>query len=144
MSEYLIEPITEFVTPRSDIRAAFRKVWSSAEEAVNNGMAFDLVFKPKKNTRSVQANSCLWAHLKDVSEQVVWHGNKLTPEEWKDVFTASLKAQKSVPAIDGGYVVLGAKTSKMSIQEMGNLIELICAFGANHDVKFKAPKWMSE
>ena len=35
-----------------------------------------------------------------------WHGQKLTPDEWKDVMTAAPKKQRVVPA-DGGFVVLG-------------------------------------
>lgn len=87
-------------------------------------------------TRNLEQNSRLWATLAEVSAQVDWHGNKLTPEEWKDVFTAALKRQKVVPGIDGGFVVIGARTSKMGKREFGELLELIYAFGAQHGVKF--------
>jgi len=58
--------------------------------------------------RSTEQNARMWAMLTDVSRQVVWYGQKLQPEEWKDVFSASLNRQKVVPGIDGGFVVLGA------------------------------------
>lgn len=86
-------------------------------------------------TRSLDANAKLWALLADVSEQVEWHGVKLTAENWKDVFTASLKRSKVVPGLDGGFVVLGQHTSKMTKYEFSELIELILAFGAEHEVK---------
>lgn len=38
--------------------------------------------------------------------------------------------------IDGGFVVLGQSTSKMTVGEMRDLIELINAFGAERGVKF--------
>lgn len=98
----------------------------------------------KEMTRSVEQNARLWALLTDVSRQVEWYGQKLTPEEWKDVFTASLKRHKVVPGIDGGFVVLGMRTSKMSVREMGELMELIEAFGAQRGVRFTAPEWMEE
>ncbi|HOD33463.1 MAG TPA: recombination protein NinB [Holophaga sp.] len=90
-------------------------------------------------TRNLTQNSRLWASLTEVSRQVDWHGNRLTPDEWKDVFSAALKRQKVVPGIDGGFVVIGARTSKMSKREFGELLELVYAFGAQHGVVFKDP-----
>lgn len=58
----------------------------------------------------------------------------MTPEEWKDVFTAGLKRQRVVPGLDGGFVVLGARTSEMSKEEMAQLQELIEAFAVERDV----------
>jgi hypothetical protein len=79
----------------------------------------------------------MWAVLTDLSEQVEWYGQKLTKENWKDVLTASLKRQKVAPGLDGGFVVLGASTSKMTVAEMTELIELAMAFGAEKGVEFK-------
>ena len=76
--------------------------------------------------------------LADVSQQVVWHGRKLTDEEWKHVFTAALKKQDAVPGLDGGFVILGQSTSKMTKSEMGDLQTLIEAFGAERDVIWSA------
>lgn len=90
-------------------------------------------------TRNLIQNSRFWASLSDVSRQVDWHGNRLTPEEWKDVFTAALKRQKVVPGIDGGFVVIGTRTSKMGKREFSELLELVYAFGAQHGVKFSDP-----
>ena len=87
-------------------------------------------------TRSLEQNAKLWALLTDVSHQVDWYGQKLTQEEWKDVFSASLKKQKVVLGIDGGFVVCGQRTSKMGKKEFGDLIELIYAFGVTHDVQW--------
>lgn len=89
--------------------------------------------------RSWSQNRRMWAMLTDVSRQVDWHGQRLTKEEWKDVFTAALKRQKVVPGIDGGFVVLGSSTSKMSIAEMGDMMTLMEAFGAQQGVRFSAP-----
>ena len=89
-------------------------------------------------TRSQEQNRRMFAMLTDVSRQVVWHGQKLSKEEWKDVFTAALKRQKVVPGIDGGFVVLGSSTRRMTVAEMGELMTLMEAFGAQHDVRFTA------
>lgn len=84
--------------------------------------------------RSLAQNDRLWALLTDVSQQVEWHGLRLTPEEWKIVFSASLKKQKVVPGLDGNFVVMGLSTSRMSKQELSDLMELISAFGAERNV----------
>lgn len=90
----------------------------------------------RQPTRSLDQNAAMWAALTDVAEQVDWHGQDMTPEDWKHVFTASLKKQRAVPGIDGGFVVLGNSTSKMTVSEMSDLIEVIRAFGAQHGVTF--------
>jgi len=88
--------------------------------------------------RSLEQNRLMWANLEDIAQQVVWHGLKLDKHEWKDVLTAGLKKQKIVPGIEGGFVVIGARTSKMSVAEMNELIELAVMFGAQQGVKFRA------
>jgi hypothetical protein len=88
-------------------------------------------------TRTTEQNRLMWAVLTDLSEQVEWYGQKLTKENWKDVLTASLKRQKVAPGLDGGFVVLGTSTSRMTVAEMTELIELAMAFGAEKGVEFK-------
>jgi hypothetical protein len=91
----------------------------------------------KPPTRSLQANARMWALLTDVSEQVVWHGRRLSPEAWKHVFSSALKKQEVVPNIDGtGFVVLGQSTSQMTVGEMNELQVLIEAFGSQHGVRW--------
>jgi len=88
--------------------------------------------------RSLNQNRMMWANLEDIAQQVVWYGVKLTKDEWKDVLIAALKKQKVVPGIEGGFVVIGARTSKMTVPEMTELIELSTAFGTQQGVKFRA------
>lgn len=89
-------------------------------------------------TRSLEQNARLWALLHEISEQVNWYGKKLTPEDWKHVFTASLRKLEVVPNLDGtGFVALGMSTSRMSKSELGDLMTLIEAFGAERGVQFR-------
>jgi len=88
--------------------------------------------------RSLNQNRMMWANLEDIAQQVTWYGVKLAKDEWKDVLTAALKKQKVVPGIEGGFVVIGARTSKMTVPEMTELIELSTAFGTQQGVKFRA------
>ena len=73
--------------------------------------------------------------------QAKLHGLKLSPEDWKDVFTASLKKARIVTNLDGdGFVQLGLRTSDMTKEEMSNLIDLIYAYGTQNGVTFSEPK----
>lgn len=90
------------------------------------------------STRSLEQNARMWAMLHDIAAQVEWYGHKLTAENWKDIFTAALKKSQVVPGIDGGFVVLGLRTSQMSIKAMSDLMALAEAFGAEKGVKFTA------
>jgi hypothetical protein len=94
------------------------------------------VVEVKPKTRTLDQNAKLWALLTDLSEQVNWHGQKLTPDEWKIVMTASIRRQRVLPGIDGGFVAIGESTSKMTVKEFSDLMELIHAFGAQHEVRF--------
>lgn len=92
----------------------------------------------RENKRSVDQNSLMWAALTDISRQLAWHGQKLSPEDWKILLMAGLSQElRVVPNIDGtGFVPLGRSSSKLTVQEMTDLIELIFAFGAKHGVTF--------
>lgn len=98
------------------------------------------IVKISEPTRTTDQNSLLWPLLTEIAKQVDWYGQKLTEDEWKDVFTASLKQQKVVPGLDGGFVVCGQRTSKMPKALFSELIELIYAFGAQKNVKFRDDK----
>ena len=78
----------------------------------------------------------MWSHLTDLSEQVDWYGRRLSPDDWKAIMTASLRKYDTVPGIDGGIVVLGQATSKMTVSQLNDLIELTRAFGVEHGVKW--------
>ena len=92
-----------------------------------------------RQKRTNDQNALLWAVLTDVSTQVDWYGSKLTKEEWKDVFSAAWKQQEVVPGINGGFVVMGVRTSQMSKSQLSELIEIIYAFGAEKDVRWSDP-----
>jgi hypothetical protein len=92
----------------------------------------------KEAKRSVDQNALMWASLTEIARQVPWHGLKLSADDWKLIFMASLNQEmRLVPNIDGtGFVNLGRSSSDLSKEEMGGLIELIMAFGARHNVVF--------
>jgi hypothetical protein len=91
----------------------------------------------KTSKRSTPQNDLMWAKLTEISGQVDWYGQKLSPEDWKDMFTASLRKARVVPGLDAGsFVPLGMRTSDMTKDEMSDLLELISAFAAERGVVF--------
>lgn len=92
----------------------------------------------KETKRSVPQNARLWAMLTDISQQVKWHGVKLSPDDFKLMFMDGLKREaRMVPNIDGnGFVNLGRSSSDLSKSEFSDLFELMEMFAANHGVEF--------
>lgn len=120
-----------------------KRIWKLTGEVAKKAACREILAAPEgyivtlaEPTRTLDQNSLLWPLLTDVSKQVDWYGNKLTADEWKDVFSAALKKQKVVPGLDGGFVVCGQSTSRMSKREFSDLVELIYAFGAERGVVF--------
>lgn len=99
------------------------------------------VVRISEPTRTLEQNARLWAMLHDVSTQVVWYGKKLSSEDWKHIFTSSLRKLEVVPNLEGnGFVALGLSTSRMSKRELGDLMTLMEAFGAERDVIWSDPQ----
>jgi hypothetical protein len=117
-----------------------QQIWPLLKSLLMAGHRMVVEIKPE--TRTLTQNARLWAMLTDVAKQVDWYGRKLSAEEWKHVMTASMTKQDVVPGIDGGFVVLGKSTSKMTKPEMSELQDLIEAFGAQQGVRFTAPEYV--
>jgi hypothetical protein len=113
---------------------AILHAWSFAKPWVMAGHRLTLEIRPEK--RSDAQNRLLWSLLTDIARQTKWHGQQLSAEDYKHMLTAALKKQRVVPGIDGGFVVLGLSTSKMTKPELSELIELAMAFGAEQGVVF--------
>ena len=115
-------------------QAMTAQIWPMLKSMLMAGHRMVLELKPV--TRSLEQNAKMWACLTEISKQVNWYGNTLSPDDWKHVLSASLRKQRAVPGIDGGFVVVGLQTSQMTIAEMSEMIELAHAFGADRGVLF--------
>jgi hypothetical protein len=109
-----------------------------AVQAISNAPdGFRCEVRPR--TRTLAQNDMLWSILTDISRQVDFVVNgalvKVSPEEVKDIITAGLRREtRMAMGIDGGMVLLGQRTSKMTVRQMTELIELAYAFGAEKGV----------
>lgn len=73
----------------------------------------------------------------EVSRQATLHGAKMSKDDWRHIFVASLRRdQKTVAGIDGGLILLGGSSRELSRKETGDMIELIYSYGASHGVTF--------
>lgn len=89
----------------------------------------------KAPRRSLDQNALLWARLTTIAQSVEWYGAKLSADDWKDIFSASLRKSRVVPGIDAGtFVVLGMRTSDMTKDEFSMLLDLIDAFAAERGI----------
>lgn len=88
--------------------------------------------------RTLPQNDRMWAMLTDVATQVRHNGLKLSADDWKLLFLDALKREvRMVPNLDGnGMISLGRSSSDLDKEEMGDLMELIAAYGARHGVIF--------
>ena len=115
-------------------KPALADVWNWIEAQTMAGNKVQL--EAKTQTRTIKQNAMMWSCLTDLSRQVDWYGQKLSPDDWKHLLTASLRKQRAVPGIDGGFVVIGLSTSKMTIPEMIEMVDLCHAFGSEKGVNW--------
>lgn len=91
----------------------------------------------KATKRSSDQNSKMWAMLTEVADQLPWHGQRITADDYKMIFLDGLKGEvRTVPNLDGNGFVSLRRSSDLSKDEMSQLIELIAAFGVEHGVEF--------
>lgn len=118
---------------------AYTALWHDLKAWLIAGHRLSLSIKPE--TRSTEQNSLFWSCLTDISRQVEWPVDgrmvRMEPEDWKHVLSAGLKRHQRVAAgIDGGFVVMGQSTSKLTRAEMSELVTLTHAFGDERGVKW--------
>jgi hypothetical protein len=94
--------------------------------------------------RSGEQNDKLHALLQDISEQKQWAGQTLDVEDWKRLITAaweraSGRHARVFPSLDGqGIDVIYQRTSRLSKEEMSELIEYATAWAVQNEVRLAA------
>lgn len=132
--------IVKQIDEPSQIPAAVSWLQAMAARGLQRDSVLVTLTRPR---RTLDQNAKLWPMLTDVSKQVEWvkdgYPCYMKPEEWKDLFTASLRKQSMAPGIDGGMVVLGLHTSTLNKRQFADLIEIIYAFGSERGVEWSEP-----
>lgn len=126
------------------IREVFRLAFQFAA-VLSVSSAVEIIVRPVKSRRTLEQNAKLWAMLGDISRQVDWPVNgvmqKLDSEDWKALMTAAARQEiRMAQGINGGVVMLGESTKRMTVAELGDVIECMYAFGAEKGVVWSEPK----
>lgn len=130
-----------FIRDEEQVRDALLRAAADVREFLRLGRQVRVRVEELQPTRSIEQNRIMWSCLNDIARQVEWFvdGQKvlLDAEEWKEILSAGLrKTQRVAAGIEGGFVMLGARTSRMTVAEMTDLVELCHAFGSQHGVNW--------
>lgn len=129
------------ITGLAAFRPQFLDAWRTAAQMLKAGLSVDLIVRERKSKRTSEQNKKLNAMCGDLAEQVLWHGQAISKDDWRHMFVAAYrKEQRIVPGINGGFVVLGASSRKLNVGECMDVIEMLYAFGAERGVVWSDPK----
>jgi hypothetical protein len=82
----------------------------------------------------------MWAMLSDVA-MAKPEGRMATPDVWKELFMHALDhAARFEMGLDGQPFPCGFRSSRLSKQQMSDLIEFIAEYGARHGVQWTEPE----
>lgn len=119
--------------------AATAAFWE-AKKFMDSGMEIELILRERKSKRNNEQNKKLNAMCSDLVDQVEWYGQYLSIDDWRHMFVAAYrKEQQIVQGINGGIVVLGGSSRKLSVAECADVIEMLYAFGAERGVVWSGP-----
>jgi NinB protein len=121
------QAIIRLVNPETRARAA---AWCGTAD---DGTAVTFATPDK---RTVEQNAAMWAMLTEIASQVRWHGQQLTPDDWKLLFLADMqRGARMVQALDGrGFVNLNTSSSALRRGEFAELLDAIHKFAAANGV----------
>lgn len=144
MTNVIHKPRHFWTAGPSRVREVLRLAYLFATELCVSG-AVEIIVRPVKSRRTLEQNAKLWAMLGDISRQVEWPVNgvmqKLDSEDWKALMTAAARQEiRMAQGINGGVVMLGESTKRMTVAELGDVIECMYAFGADKGVTWGEPK----
>ena len=91
----------------------------------------------KQKGRSNDQNAAMWSILAQINRQrPVHNGVKMSAVLWKAIFLQALGAELvMLPTLEGaGLVPFGHRSSKLTKDEMSNLIELMLAWAATEEL----------
>ena len=92
-------------------------------------------------SRSSDQNAAQWPILQAFADQLLWPVNgqmvKLSPDEFKDILTAAFKQETARVAmgLNGGVVMLGARTSQMGKREFSEWLDFLNATAAARGIE---------
>ena len=89
----------------------------------------------KQELSSYEQRKLLNASCRDLSEQIKWHGFKLSLDDWRHMLSGTILGWRMMPAIDkgegkaAGLIMLGGSSLDLSKKQCGEAIELAFLIG---------------
>lgn len=96
----------------------------------------------RRSKRSLEQNARMWAMLTDIAVQAIHNETKYTADQWKILFMhACGRELQFIPGLDRRtFIPWGQSSSKLTKQEMTDLIEFMFAWGAENNIVFHEPE----
>lgn len=91
-------------------------------------------------TRNLAQNAAMWPILEAFAAQLQWPVNgamvHMPAEDWKDLLSAAFRREsvRMAQGLDGGFVMIGSRTSQFSVREMSEFLEFLHATAAARGV----------
>lgn len=142
------------------MRAVFVAAWSHAQQAMEEGGAYELVIRACNKTREQEEH--YHALIGDIAEQYTHFGRKWDSEDMKRLLVAAFKVEtkddpefarawaqmgdlRIVPALTGdGFVTLGDQTRRFPVKLAAAFITWLYAFMFENGVHCTNPKYQQQ
>ena len=100
----------------------------------------DTVVTFKKPGRTISQNDRMWAMLSDIATQVNHLGRKYSADMWKLLMMNACGYEvQFITGLSGEPFPIGFRSSKLTKEQMGELMEFMACYGAEKGVIFNEP-----
>lgn len=87
-----------------------------------------------KNKPCQEQLNLLSAACGDLASQIVWHGNRLSKDDYRHIVAGTILGWRMMPAIDRGegapgFIFLGGSSLKLNKEQISEALDLIFSIG---------------
>lgn len=89
----------------------------------------------KEELSTLEQRSLLNSACRDLSQQITWHGHKLSLDDWRHLLSGTILGWRLMPAIDYGevrqssFIMLGGSSLNLSRKQATEALDLAFAIG---------------
>ena len=104
-----------------------------------------------KELLTEQQRKILNAACGDLAEQIEWHGNRLSKDDWRHLISGTVKGWRMMPAIDrgegaAGFIMLGGSSMDLTKEQCMDAITQVFLIGddpSSQGLKSLPVRWCS-